>query len=110
MAAFRVARLGAATGPGRGGVDAPRRSTTATTEPATMVVARVPATSSSATEWRHSAGAGAGGAARALPGIVSGAPGATAAGASRRVRVGALGGVGRGSGRGSPTHTPNGGG
>jgi hypothetical protein len=108
MAALRVARLGAATGPGRGGVDAPRRSTTATTEPATMVTARVPATSSGATERRH--GAGVGGAGRALPGVVSRAPGATAAGASRRVGVGALGGVERGSGRGSPTHTPKGGG
>ena len=80
----------------------------ATTEPATMVAARVPATSSSATERRH--GAGAGGAGRALPGVVNRAPGATAAGASRWVGVGALGGVGTGSGRRSPTHTPNGGG
>src|SRR5262245_6790853 len=82
MAAFRVARLGAVTGPSGGGVDAPRRSTRFTTEPATMAVARVPATASRTSE-------------RCRRGRAAGADGAGQAG---------------GSGAGSPTHTPKGGG
>src|SRR4249920_4214564 len=81
MAPFRLARVGAVTGTGGGGVDAPRRSTMATMEPATMAVARVPATVRRATERRHSGG------------------------------LGPSGGAGsRATGAGTPTHTPKGGG
>jgi hypothetical protein len=110
MAVLRAARLGAVTGPGRGGVDAPRRSTTATTEPAMMVVASVPATSSSASERRHSAGAAGGGS----PGVLSRAS-TVEAGAVRKTLGGRLRGhwmrgPWRAVGSRSPTHTPNGGG
>jgi hypothetical protein len=107
MAALRAARLGAATGPGRGGVDAPRRSTTATTEPAMMVVASVPATSSSASERRQSAGAA--GALGGLPGVVSRAS-TVKAGAVRKTLGRGVRGPWKAVGSGSPTHTPNGGG
>src|SRR5215218_1492564 len=85
MAAFRLLSDGAASGRGRGGVAAPRRSTTATTEPATMAVTRVPATSISAADRRQRGRSGAGAEARGI-------------------------GAGRTAGAGSPTQTPKGGG
>jgi hypothetical protein len=76
-------------------VAAPRRSTTVTTEAATMVVARVPATSTSAAERRHRGRSGAG--------AWAGTCGRAWGGRAGRV-------LGRAGGDGSPTQTPNGGG
>jgi hypothetical protein len=81
MATFSWARVGAGTWAGRGGADAPSRSTIETTDPATMATTTVPTATSRAGRRRHLGRAG-----------------------------GAGGAGGRAGTAGSPTQTPNGGG